>query len=115
MRYAHVLAIYAEAKARSGGPDQQAYDAVNAIRERAGLELLSNLSADMFAKAVVDERSWEFAAERTRWFDLVRLEMVEQANANKHEWDLKPLGAITKEKYVFPLPITEVLANPNLN
>ncbi|CAN5919480.1 RagB/SusD family nutrient uptake outer membrane protein [soil metagenome] len=115
MRYAHVLAIYAEAKARSGGPDQQAYEAINAIRQRAGLAPLSGLSAADFAKAVVAERAWEFAAERTRWFDLVRLEMVEEANANKHAWDLKPIGTITKEDYVFPLPLTEVLANPNLN
>ena len=35
MRYAHVLTIYAEAKARSAsGPDQAAYDALNLIRLR---------------------------------------------------------------------------------
>ncbi|QHT71697.1 RagB/SusD family nutrient uptake outer membrane protein [Rhodocytophaga rosea] len=114
MRYAHVLTIYAEAKARSGGPNQQAYDALNAVRQRAGLEPLSGLSAEDFAMAVINERSWEFAAERTRWFDLVRLEMVETANASKHAWDLNPIGSITKEDYIFPLPITEVSANPNL-
>jgi hypothetical protein len=114
MRYAHVLTIYAEAKARSGGPDELAYSALNAIRQRAGLDPVMGLSAEAFAQAVVDERAWEFAAERTRWFDLVRLEMVEEANANKHPWDLAPIGAITKEDYVFPLPITEVQANPNL-
>jgi len=115
MRYAHVLTIYAEAKARSGGPDQAAYDAVNAIRERAGLTPLTGLSADAFADAVVQERAWEFAGERTRWFDLVRLEMVEQANANKNANDLKPINAITKDDYFFPLPLSETLANPNLN
>lgn len=115
MRYAHVLTIYAEAKARSGGPDQLAYDGVNAIRERAGLLPLNGLSADDFAAAVVQERAWEFAGERTRWFDLVRLEMVEQANANKNANDLKPINAITKSDYFFPLPLSETLANPNLN
>jgi starch-binding outer membrane protein, SusD/RagB family len=115
MRYAHVLTIYAEAKARAEGPDQQAYDALNAIRQRAGLDPLSGLSATDFANAVVEERAWEFAAERTRWFDLVRLERVEEANTDKHVWDLKPIGEITKEDYIFPLPITEVLVNPNLN
>lgn len=115
MRYAHVLTIYAEAKARSGGPDQQAYDAVNAIRERAGLDPLDGLSADDFAAAVVQERAWEFAGERTRWFDLVRLEMVEAANANKHADDLEPINTITKDDYIFPLPLSETLANPNLD
>lgn len=114
MRYAHVLTIYAEAKARSGGPDQQAYDAINAIRDRAGLTPLASLSADAFAAAVVQERAWEFAGERTRWFDLVRLEMVEAANTNKHPDDLSPINAITREDYVFPLPLSETLANPNL-
>jgi hypothetical protein len=114
MRYAHVLTIYAEAKARSGGPDQAAYDAINAIRQRAGLDPLVGLSADAFAAAVVQERAWEFAGERTRWFDLVRLEMVEAANATKHPDDLTPINAITRDDYTFPLPISETLANPNL-
>lgn len=116
LRYAHVLTIYAEAKARSGGPDQQAYDAINAIRARAGVAVynFNSLSASAFADAVVDERKWEFAGERTRWFDLVRLELVEAVNTNKSPDDLQPIGAITKSDYTFPLPTSETLANPNL-
>ncbi|MEJ7644897.1 MAG: RagB/SusD family nutrient uptake outer membrane protein [Chryseolinea sp.] len=114
MRYAHVLLIYAEAKARSGGPDAQAYEAVNKVRERAGLEPLNGLSNEAFAKAIVDERSWEFAGEWTRWYDLVRLEMVEEANSHKDVNDLKPIGVITKADYQFPIPGPEVAINPNL-
>lgn len=115
MRYAHVLTIYAEAQARSAGaPDALAYESINAIRQRAGLAPLSGLSGEEFAAAVVQERAWEFAAERTRWFDLVRLEMVEAANANKHPNDLQPIGEITKEDYTFPLPFSETSVNPNL-
>lgn len=116
MRYAHVLTIYAEAKGRSGTPDQQAYDALNAIRLRAGSAALAtgSLSPSAFADSVVMERKWEFAGERTRWFDLVRLEQVESANANKDPNDLQPLGPITKSDYTFPLPTSETLANPNL-
>ena len=110
-----MLTIYAEASARAQGtPPADAYAAINSIRSRAGLPALANLSADAFIEAVINERSWEFAAERTRWFDLVRLEMVEEANQNKHEWDLDPIGTITKEDYFFPLPLTETLNNPNL-
>ena len=84
IRYAHVLLIYAEAQARANGSaDSDAYDAVNAIRQRAGLAPLSGLSNTDFINSVVQERAWEFAGEYTRWFDLVRLEMVESANANK--------------------------------
>ena len=115
MRYAHVLTIYAEAQARAtGSPDALAYESINAIRRRAGLEPLSGLSGEEFAAAVVQERAWEFAAERTRWFDLVRLEMVEEANADKHPNDLQPIGEITKEDYTFPLPFSETSVNENL-
>ena len=117
MRYAHVLTIYAEAKARgAAGPDQLAYDALNAIRVRGGQEalLFGTLSATQFADEVVQERAWEFAAERTRWFDLVRLEKVEEANANKNPADLQPIGEITKDDYWFPLPYTDTSINPNL-
>jgi hypothetical protein len=116
MRYAHVLLIFAEAQARSAGsPSAEAYAAVNAVRRRAGLAAISNLSGADFANAVVDERAWEFAAEWTRWFDLVRLERVEQANANKAPDDLKPIGAVTKSDYWLPVPGRDANINPNLN
>lgn len=114
IRYAHVLLIYAEAQARSGAPTTAAYAALNAVRNRAGLPAVSNLSATDFATAVVNERSWEFAAEWTRWFDLVRLEQVESANANKAADDLKPLKTITKANYWLPIPAADVNQNPNL-
>ncbi|WP_020603731.1 RagB/SusD family nutrient uptake outer membrane protein [Spirosoma spitsbergense] len=122
MRYAHVLTVYAEAKARgTGGPDQAAYDALNQIRLRglpAGTKALTpgdGLTATQFADAVVQERAWEFACERTRWFDLIRLERVEAANAAKSPDDLQPIKPITKANYWFPLPYTDTSINPNLN
>jgi hypothetical protein len=115
IRYAHVLLIYAEAQARSAGtPSPEAYAAVNAVRQRAGLgNLPDGLPGPAFADAVVDERAWEFAGEWSRWFDLVRLEQVEAANAGKDPGDLEP-GAITKEKYWLPIPGADALVNPNL-
>lgn len=116
IRYAHVLLIYAEAQARATGtPNSDAYTAVNAVRRRAGLaDLQAGLSGAAFADAVVAERGWEFAGEWNRWFDLVRLEMVESANANKHPDDLDPSGAITHDKYHMPIPGNDALINPNL-
>jgi hypothetical protein len=115
MRYAYVLTVYAEAQARSEGtPNALAYDCINAIRHRAGLSSLSGLSGSGFADAVVQERAWEFAAERIRWFDLVRLEKVAEANSNKDPTDLQPIGAMTEKNYVFPLPFSETSVNPNL-
>ncbi|GAB3975419.1 RagB/SusD family nutrient uptake outer membrane protein [Spirosoma terrae] len=122
MRYPHVLTIYAEAKARgTGGPDQAAYDALNAVRLRGratGTKALTpadGLTATQFADEVVQERAWEFACERTRWFDLIRLERVEAANAAKSPDDLQPIKAITKANYWFPLPYSDTSINPGLN
>ncbi len=116
MRYSHVLLIYAEATARSSTPDADSYNYLNLVRQRGGEDAiaLGSLTPEAFADSVVQERAWEFAGERTRWFDLVRLEKVEEANANKNPGDLQLLSPITKEDYLFPLPFTETDSNPNL-
>ena len=115
IRYAHVLLIYSEASARAtGSADAAAYLAVNAIRQRAGLADLSGLSNTDFINAIVDERKWEFAGEYTRWFDLVRLEQVETANANKDAREIPVVGTITKVDYWLPLPSGDVTLNPNI-
>ncbi|BAV06901.1 Starch-binding associating with outer membrane [Filimonas lacunae] len=115
IRYAHVLLTYAEAQAHSGTVSTEAYAAINAVRTRAGLgNLPTGLSSDAFINAVVDERAWEFAGEWNRWFDLVRLEKVEAANANKNPDDLQPNGTITKKNYLLPIPGADALMNPNL-
>lgn len=116
MRYAHVLLIYAEAQARAEGtPNALAYQALNQVRTRAGLADLSGLSGSAFAEAVVQEKAWEFAGEgTTRWMDLVRLNMVAEANANKNANDLPVLGAINPSKYWLPIPTSDASINPNL-
>jgi hypothetical protein len=115
IRYAHVLLIYAEAQARSGGVNADAYAAINAVRKRAGLaDLTAGLPAPDFINAVIDERAWEFAGEWNRWFDLVRLEKVEEANAGKDPGDLQPAKPITKQSYLLPIPGADALMNPNL-
>ncbi|WP_372776061.1 RagB/SusD family nutrient uptake outer membrane protein [Mangrovibacterium sp.] len=74
-RYADALLIYAEA-ANEVAPavaGDDAYQAVNDIRNRAGLEdLTTGLSQDEFREAVWHERRCEFAGECKRRFDLIR-------------------------------------------
>lgn len=86
LRYADVLLVYAEAaNMAEGGPSQAAYDAVNAVRQRAGLaDLPSGMSQSDFDKAVLDERNWELAFEGNRWHDLVRRKMVVEVNQDLH-------------------------------
>lgn len=115
LRYTQTVLTYAEAKARSGGPDALAYECLNAIRERAELSTYSGLSADEFAAKVVDERAWELCGERVRWFDLVRLEILEEVNKKRDPEDIDRMSSDAWENhYLFPLPQHDLLLNPNI-
>ncbi len=118
IRYAEVLLTYAEAKARSGGPDALAYTCLNRVHERAGLTAIpeGSLSAPEFIDAVVSERGWEFAGgePNSRWYDLIRLEMVEQVTANRDASEMTLNHTPTHDDYIMPIPATEVDLNPNL-
>ncbi|MBQ6243868.1 MAG: RagB/SusD family nutrient uptake outer membrane protein [Bacteroidales bacterium] len=75
-RWADVLLLYAEAAVRkSGSVPQEAIDAVNEVRARAGLAGLSaekTASADAFLDALLLERGHEFLYEGFRKIDLIR-------------------------------------------
>jgi starch-binding outer membrane protein, SusD/RagB family len=116
MRYAEVLLIYAEARAQATGPDDAAYDAVNQVRRRAGLDDLSaGLSQGDFVNAVIDERGWELAAEGQRWFDLIRTEKVgEVVTRRSPEEQVGIQGSINQDNWYATIPEEDVLKNPNL-
>jgi hypothetical protein len=115
LRFTQTALTYAEAKARSGQPDDLAYKCLNVIRTRAGLSSYSGLSASDFADKCVDERAWELCGERVRWFDMVRLEIVNGVVAKKDSRDNQPLHTITEKDYTFPIPQHDELLNGNLN
>lgn len=125
MRYPDVLLTYAEAKARTDGPDDLAYKCLNDVRNRAYKGIgtteasMSGLSTADFIDAVVWERAWEFAGFEysARWFDLQRLELVEKATTEwREETETKYtlLKPYTKKDYFLPIPSKEVTLNPNL-
>lgn len=100
LRYADLLLIYAEAANQAEGtPSQKAYDAINAVRERAGLEALSGLTPVQFDKAVLDERNWELAFECNRWFDLCRRHILKET---VEAW--YPDSKIDDHNYLLPKP-----------
>lgn len=77
IRYSEVLLIYAEAlNELNGGPTPEAYKAIDQVRARAGISLLSDIAPgeteDEFRESVFEERRKEFAFEYNRWFDLSR-------------------------------------------
>jgi len=118
IRYADVLLVYAEASNEVNGPTAAAYDAVNAIRARAGLPTLSALSKEQFREAVWKERWHELCFENTTWFDMVRLRKAFNVNTGKfddyvgHQFSYGP--TLKERELLFPIPTSEVLNNPNL-
>jgi hypothetical protein len=98
LRYADVLLMLAEAINEQQGPTADAFAFLNAVRTRAGLAALSNLSRDDFRQALLRERRVELAFENHRWFDLKRMlteaEMV--ALLNSHGQDEKQNPTTTR-------------------
>lgn len=124
-RYAQTLLTYAEAAARSGNLNSKAYECLNMIRRRANhvdintpsvFDIQQGLTAEQFADSVVQERAWELAGEpEGRWFDLVRLEMVEQLPQLRDPDEFGfPSGTPTKDDYFYPIPDGDITLNPNL-
>jgi hypothetical protein len=120
IRYAEMLLVYAEAQNEADGtPNALSYEAVNAIRERAGLTPVSGLSQEAFREEVWRQRYWELAGENVAWFDMVRTRKAFDA-ATKTFVNLigyvMPSGAVFKEENLkFPIPARETQINPLLN
>ncbi len=108
-RYADILLMLAEAlNELDGSPSNDAYEAVNEVRQRSGLLPLSaGLSHEAFREAVLQERAWEFCFESERWFDLKRTgKLIDGMSA---------LGKNIQQKHLlFPIPQREMDINPEL-
>ncbi|ANH83730.1 carbohydrate-binding protein SusD [Niabella ginsenosidivorans] len=103
-RYADVLLMLAESiNEANGGPNSEAYNAINDVRARAGLAAIpTGLNHDQFLQKIQDERLFELWAEGQRRDDLIRWNLYTQRAAND--------GSTTAEPYkvLFPLPRTAV-------
>jgi hypothetical protein len=77
-RYAEVLLNYAEAQNELSGPDVSVYDAVNAVRSRAGQPALpAGLDQDGMRQRIRRERRVEFALEGKYFYDIMRWRTAE--------------------------------------
>jgi len=73
LRYAEVLLSYAEARNEAFGPDGSVYDAVNQVRNRAGLpNLAEGLDKDEMRLKIRKERRIELALEWLYYYDCLR-------------------------------------------
>lgn len=117
LRLADVMLVFAEAENEVNGPTQAAYDAINAVRERAELgPLTPGLTQDQFRRAVWTERSHELYAEFQARFDLVRQgRYLEEMNKASAVPDFAAHG-VCKPRQAYQqlqnIPNRELAANP---
>jgi hypothetical protein len=104
IRTAELFLIRAEARAKKATPDLTgALADLNAVRVRSGIAASTAATVDDILLAVENERRVEFALEPQRWFDLVRTGRAPAV-----------LSLSDANKYIFPIPGAEILANPAL-
>ncbi len=98
VRYAEILLMYAEAVARGANPTAgSAVNAVNIVRNRAGLSALASVTADQ----VMDEKYAELGMEwGIRYYDMVRL-----GNTAALSYDGR---TFTMDKQFLPYPLAQI-------
>ncbi|SHG31555.1 RagB/SusD domain-containing protein [Flavobacterium fluvii] len=105
IRTAELYLIRAEARARKTSPDLTgALSDLNIVRERSGLVNSTAVTKEEILLAIENERRVEFALEPDRWFDLVRTGRAKTV-----------LNITNPDKYIFPIPAGERLADPSLS
>ena len=112
IRAAEAYLTYAEAVLRGGSAQgMTADDAINAIRKRANASEKSGYALE----EVLDEWGREFYCEGRRRVDLIRFGVF---TGDEYTWELKAgkafQGSIEDFRTVFPIPQSDIVANPNL-
>lgn len=98
MRYAEVLLNYAEAAIELGKSTEATW-AINQVRERAGIKMLTE--AEVTVQKVRHERQVELAFESHRYWDIRRWRVADQLLNNTMTGILLPYYLLQKNAYVF--------------
>ncbi|MCF7561537.1 RagB/SusD family nutrient uptake outer membrane protein [Sabulilitoribacter multivorans] len=116
-RLADVYLMAAECENELNGPTN-AYQYIHPIRQRAYATQaeweLVGLSQQQFREAIYDERKWELAAEATRRYDLIRWGIYLDVVRNAEFKTYTPGANIQDYHVLLPIPLNELLLNPNL-
>lgn len=86
IRYAEILLTYAEAKIETGSIDNSVYEALDAVRQRAGMPKVDRsvyASQASLRTLVRRERRVELALEGLRWFDIKRWKIGQEVRQGK--------------------------------
>ena len=121
LRYDDLLLLKAEALINGVNPDLEGGAAIiDTIRDRAGVAKLTSAeksSKENLLKAYVAERRLELACEGERWYDLVRLDILEETMeaAQRNDPGRLPIAVpYTKNSYLLPIPQDVLDTNPNV-
>ena len=127
-RLSDVYLIYAEAILGNNAStsDENAINAFNTVRNRAGLAGKSSITFD----DILHERRIEFAFESSYWFDLVNLhywnsqkaiDIIKNQERGSYYWDngVKTLESykveiVNDNDFTLPIPVSELDQNPLL-
>lgn len=114
-RLADAYLMYAEAVLRggAGGSKAQALDYINKLRTRASVPLIGE--SGLTLPFILNERSRELYWEGHRRSDLIRFNMF----TKNYTWPWKNgvysgTSSIDDKYKLYPLPVAEIAANPNL-
>lgn len=113
LRYAEVLLTFAEATNEYSGPIAPVYEALNAVRERAGMppvdETVHN-SKESLRELIRNERRIELALEGQRYMDIRRWEIAPNVMGTIYDIRNKLVQARTwnDKLYLMPVPQGQV-------
>jgi len=130
-RYAEILLNYAEAQNEAVGPDASVYQAINAVRARASVNMpaLAGLSQSEMQKAIRYERRVELAFEEHRFYDVRRWKIASQtenvpaygvavtvSSGSPTGYNYAQKVALTSrtfkdQEYWLPIPLSEIQAS----
>ncbi|UCS92996.1 RagB/SusD family nutrient uptake outer membrane protein [Echinicola marina] len=116
IRYAEILLNLAEAENELNGPTAIAYDAVNKIRNRAGLDdLPAGLTKDQLRTAIKKERRLELAFEGHYYFDILRYGAADLQASMENVTSVVGHERVYDDKLLmWPVPQNEINIDGNL-
>jgi hypothetical protein len=130
-RYAEILLNYAEAQNEASGPDASVYAAINAVRQRVGVNmpaLPAGLTQAQMRQRIQNERRIELAFEEHRFYDVRRWKIApEKENVPAYGIEIAKSGtaftykkkealsgkSFVEKQYWLPIPRAEIQASNN--
>ncbi len=114
MRSDELLLVEAEAKARQGNTST-ALSLLNELQSMRGALLTTTTNQESLVEAILLERRKELYGEGYDWYDLIRCQkpMLREGNHSSFGGNT-PLPA-RSWRYVYQIPTSEILNNPNIS